>query len=1237
MPSLTSRPFRFLVILLFLSALPTLTVLAQSQTTGRVRGIVRETVSQLPIPNAVVVLTNLAKDAPDSARTNANGEYTFDFVETGEYRLAVSADGYELTNLSQIEKLPVNLRIVNEVTPPPLELRKPGPVAAPVAAAATPAGTSPTAAGAAPAAVVRLVNLEDATRSLGFDSRMIQALPLSEFRSFDQLAFLSAGVAPPPQAIGNTVGPGLGAGVGTSGQFAVNGLRSRGNNFTVDGSDNNDEDIGVRRQGFTSLIPQPIETLQQFNIATLLPRPQFGRNLGAQVDAVSQYGGKAFHGTLFGFYTDRRLKATDAFDLSARNAPGQFDLQRADGAAVRLSDSTGTRPLQFTNPVGGENPLTRSQTGASLGGPLGKQTFFFLSFEHRDINARRESNFAVPTIAERGLFDSGDTGLRLNDNTISAFPTTAKGDAYFSLFPFPNNPRGPYGRNTFTQVLGANARGEIASLRVDRPFRFRERQQSFAARYNVTDDDTTLPVTGEALFSSMKARVRTHNTAFILSGALNPQISQTARFSFGRTRLAFDEVRNPFLLPSKLTGVPFLLNANLLINGTLPGGQPNYVAFGGGTEFDTDPIGQVIVSGYSPLGVDVFNFQQGRATNTFQMADTVSYFQGKHRVMGGADFRRTQLNSRLDRNFRSVAYFSGAVDVADRVGVFNPFFQNTNGLFRGIDFVSTGAATGFFQTLSTDGDSSIGLRFWQGNVFAEDQISLAPNFKLTLGLRYELNSVPVEVDRRIESSFNSPEVRALIAEEKRLYGASGFERYLAGRSTIFAPDRNNVAPHIAFAWNPRRDGRTVLRGGYGIYYDQVPGAVISQSRSVFPRFLTVNLAGVSENRQGFIAFNPQRLSTSGALNRFDPNARNALGRNFLDYLLNLNRLAGGPRGAQNAASPAFVLPVANMATPYSQHWTLTFERELGYGIVASVAYVGTRGTHLLRFATPNLGPNGIPIVTGGTVFGGDITFNGFVVAPGGRFSRPFPLLGALTSIESDGNSIYHALQADAQMRLSRSLQFTAAYTWSHAIDEVSDMFDLAGTRSIPQNSFDRAAERGNANFDLRHRFAGSFVWDLPLLRGHNLLGNWQLAGIMSLQTGQPFTVVSAVDVNLDGNLTDRLNQVNGIEEINEGSLRYRFPTAIAAQRALLAAAGADGVIGRNTFRAPGVAAIDLALNKLFRFSEARSFEVRTEVFNLFNRTHFGIPVRQLFAPSTGRSVNTTIPARTVQIGLRLRF
>src|SRR5262249_15011352 len=283
--------------------------------------------------------------------------------------------------------------------------------------------------------------------------------------------------------------------------------------------------------------------------------------------------------------------------------------------------------------------------------------------------------------------------------------------------------------------------------------------------------------------------------------------------------------------------------------------------------------------------------------------------------------------------------------------------------------------------------------------------------------------------------------------------------------------------------------------------------------------------------------------------------------------------------------PGFVLPSADLRTPYSQHWGITIEREVKRDFLASVAYVGTRGTRLLRFATPNLGPNTIPVITGDKVIGFDPYFTGCAVAPGCDlkpcdFKRPYPLLGSFTSIESDANSSYHSLQLQLDKRPARGLQFTASYVWSHAIDEVSDLFDLAGARALPQDSFDRQAERASASFDARHRFVASFVWDAPFFARSRVLGGWQLAGITTLQSGQPFTLLAGYDVNLDGNLTDRPDRTDGIVIVNRGAERLRVPQG-AALTTLLAKVGRPGAVGRNTFRAPGMECLDLAVDKHF--------------------------------------------------------
>src|SRR5678816_4862793 len=182
-------------------------------------------------------------------------------------------------------------------------------VPVPVALDPAPAGAiTPAPAAVVPTAVeendirASIISI-DGRRSGSYLENEIVALPLGGItttRSFDELALLLPGVAPPPQTLGSVAGPGVGAGVGSAGQFSVNGLRSRANNFTVDGSDNNDEDIGVRRQGFVALIPQPIESIREYQVITLLAPAQYGRNIGGQVNAVSKSGGEQTHGTIYG-------------------------------------------------------------------------------------------------------------------------------------------------------------------------------------------------------------------------------------------------------------------------------------------------------------------------------------------------------------------------------------------------------------------------------------------------------------------------------------------------------------------------------------------------------------------------------------------------------------------------------------------------------------------------------------------------------------------------------------------------------------------------------------------------------------------------------------------------------------------------------------------------------------------------------------------------------------------------
>ncbi len=252
--------------------------------------------------------------------------------------------------------------------------------------------------------------------------------------------------------------------------------------------------------------------------------------------------------------------------------------------------------------------------------------------------------------------------------------------------------------------------------------------------------------------------------------------------------------------------------------------------------------------------------------------------------------------------------------------------------------------------------------------------------------------------------------------------------------------------------------------------------------------------------------------------------------------------------------------------------------------------------------------------------------------------RPTSGVGVVNRFESSANSNYNALQLQLRTRLSHRLQLQTAYTFAKATDDVSDIFELAGAAALPQNSFNLAAERGPANFDTRHRFAYNFILDLPSLNPQNsfvrsILSSWQLASLGSFQTGQPFTVNSIFDVNLDGNLTDRLHTTSGL--VVTGDRRQPLRLAVADPTSLLAPVGQDGQVGRNSFRAGNVLDLNLAFIKHTRLAEQRELIFRVDVFNFINRANYGIPVRFLEAPSFGQATSTVTPARRIQFALKL--
>lgn len=1104
-----------------------------------------------------------------------------------------------------------------------------------------------------------LLETTEATRRYVFSPRVMEALPVAGLRNFDTFALLAPGVAPPPDTP-NARGPGVSPGLGTAGQFSVNGLRSRENSFTVDGSDNNDEDIGTRRQGFVALATQSIESIAEFQIITALGDARFGRNIGGHINALTKSGSAEFHGSTYSFFTDNHLSARDFFDhdLGSEDLPASFELRRqSDGARVRLDGV----PIVTPNPVGGEDPLTRVQFGMAASGQIPKLVIpFFLSLERLILHADRESHFIVPTVEQRGMFETGATGL-LSATLLPIYPASVAGDAILSLYPFPNNPLGPFGRNTYTAVLPADAKATRLSAKLEhqfgqsnaskqrRPWSFLSGGDMLTARYNFSQETSIVPVTGEALSSSLRPNVRTKNIAFYLNRLLTRRISDVIRFSVGHTNLNFEAVGDPRLRRSAtLPNRPFLLNAPLLLNETKPPGQPLFVTGLPGfsqTEQITGPLGQIIMSGFSPVGVDAYHFPQSRANTLVQIADTITYASSKSHILTfGVDIRKTLINSTLDRNFAPVAVFGG---LRTSTPVLNFSAKSPGGtpltpqVFSSSTLAAAGIPVGFFQTLAVNPDSTIGIRFTQLSFFAQDDWRVRPNLNVNLGVRFNRLTRLTTKGNKLEAAFDLGKLNEqgqVAIEDCVLGGPAGIRpvcenivnsivsAFPADFGNSFGGDKRDLDARTGVAW--MINDRTVVRGGFGIYSGELPGIVMGESRNAFPNFVSLNVAAFPE------PFFLGQLDGATV-----PHTLNTLVTSYvISFLTNLARF-------DHVIGLDPFLPQKELTNPYSLHYAVTLERQLGNSYALSVAYVGTRGLKLLRISTPNLGSNRsslspLPMLTPVSPSVAPFPLLSGGLLPPQAFVPNTKLAISRTLFESGASSSYNSLQIELRKHYAHRFQFRTALTYSHAIDDVSDFFDTAGAFALPQNSLIRS-ERASSNFDIQVRSVTHFVKDFPkdfFFWGPKGFGGWQLTGILTAQTGQPYTVNSSFDINRDGNLTDRLNSTNGIIHSSASGDSVQLSLAPGTNTFdLLAADGADGAVGRNTFRAPGQVTFDLSITKFLNFSDHYRVQARTEIFNLFNRTNFGIPVRILESPGFGRSTYTTTPPRTIQFALKFSF
>ncbi|MBV9768430.1 MAG: TonB-dependent receptor [Bryobacterales bacterium] len=474
----------------------------------------------------------------------------------------------------------------------------------------------------------------------------------------------------------------------------------------------------------------------------------------------------------------------------------------------------------------------------------------------------------------------------------------------------------------------------------------------------------------------------------------------------------------------------------------------------------------------------------------------------------------------------------------------------------------------------------VGLITYRLGFFAQDDIKVTEKLTLNVGARYDIMPYPREMHNRL-SNFDPATGTMLIA------GQDTSDR-------LVNTDYKDLAPRIGLAYSP--SGKTVIRAGYGIGFIDPYGAAGALNSNEF-NLPFYYLGNITE-----FPFSAPTYTLSGSLPSLVIPSPNA------------------PSGNQR-----YIVP--NDGNQYSETWSSTVQRAISPSLMFEVAYVGTSGNRLLTASNINAA---LPGETNPTT------------------RQPYgPALGEIRELSNSAHSIYHGLQSKIEKRFSSGLYFLGSYTWSKSIDNQSNGTDnVTASGQYPQDPLNTSLDRGLSSFDRPQVLVGSLVWEIPFGRGaaersrareavNGVLGGWQLSGILTAQSGTPFSVLmSCADINAQGNNCRPNRILSGALPSGQPSINEWFNTAAFA----IPTTPEYGDAGRNILRAPGVDDIDLALSKSFPWgaSETRRLQIRGEFFNTLNHTNLGIPVNSIDSPAFG-TITSALPGREIQLGARLQF
>ena len=906
-------------------------------------------------------------------------------------------------------------------------------------------------------------------------------------------------------------------------------------------SSNNFQIDGVSVNSFNwggaALVTPNQESVKEVRVLSSTYSAEDGRNSGAQIRVVSQNGTNEFHGSAFFKYNSPKFNAFNKY-----NGPNNAARGRA-GDYIR----------QFGGSFGGPLYLPRFGEGGptTIGGK--DKLFFFVSYEGLRNSSSGTGQSYVETAQYRQLVQ------QLRPGSVTAQVFSANGIVPRTvnvLTPncraFGNDParcRVVSGGLDIGSLTGARGQyvpfsnptgGGFDGIPDIQEIQFALPSQTRGNQYNARID-YTVNQSNNLTFSTY---ITPQDNLGSDGGAQGRPIADLPRKPRNTSGTV---IYNLVISPTTLNEARF--------NGTRYAEDQQQSAAESGVNFG---IPRVEVEGL-PIGGRIrFGAPQGENTpgifaqNIFEFSDTLSKVFSNHAVKVGFVYRNEQDNSDQSGGARPIYSFSGLFNLANDA----PIFEGINADPR----------TG----LPADSQRYFTTNYYAG--FIQDDWKARPNLSINLGLRYEYYQPLTEKDGRLSNLF---------------FGSQGLRNsQVRTVEQLYEPDRNNFAPRVGFAYGPNfgdfiNDQRTVIRGGFGVAYNRIPVAPLANVRGNTPFFARYSICCGTAGPAGGDGFESpfadgRILYAVGSGNSVTSYPRNPALAQGIDPV------SGGAAGGSVEIYGA----PQDLPNSYVYTYSLEVQQELGYNLTATVGYQGSAGHKLIRLVNQN-----------------------FISTPNPRFFQVF-------FATPDVNANYNALNANLTRRFSRGLQLQANYRFSKSIDQLSyEGPGFVTNQTFPQ---DNRTERGPSDFDVKHFFNLSGLYELPFFRGRSdfigkALGGFSMTGILTYRTGFPFTPVVDSSTSTPGgsNLSPvRPQGYTGTGDFDFSDEAFINGTSIpGGGSSFVVFRQADGTvappgIGRNSFRGPRYFNIDMSFVKQTGlpgfFGESANFEIRANVFNIFN-------------------------------------